>query len=135
MSDSRVRIWFSLFVLAVFCVGLAGGVLTGRLISRRVLFDRGFDRGAYRGPDFGPGGRGRGGPPPDVLAGRLTQELDLTPDQRARVETVLKESRARIEALQREVGGRFEAERQQLRDEIRHVLTPEQQPRFDRWDE
>ena len=25
MSDSRIRVWFTLFVLAVFCVGLAGG--------------------------------------------------------------------------------------------------------------
>jgi hypothetical protein len=33
MSDNKIRIWFSLFVLAVFCVGLAGGVLIGRRLS------------------------------------------------------------------------------------------------------
>ena len=46
MSDSRVRIWFSLFVLVVFCVGLAGGVLVDRAMARRAYVERGFDRPA-----------------------------------------------------------------------------------------
>jgi hypothetical protein len=30
MADNRARIWFSLFVLAVFCVGGAAGFVIGR---------------------------------------------------------------------------------------------------------
>jgi Spy/CpxP family protein refolding chaperone len=139
MSDNRVRIWFSLFVLAVFCVGLAGGVAIGRAIGRRADVDRPFDRGGPRGPmDFGPGGPGMGGPGraggplSRMLVDRLVRDLDLTADQRTKVEEVLTSRRASMETLQRDVRGRFEAEQRSLRDEIRTVLTPEQQEKFDK---
>jgi hypothetical protein len=140
MSDNRVRIWFSLFVLAVFCVGLAGGILLGRSTTRRTYLERPSERGGVRGPvDFGgsgpgPGGGSRrgGGPPPRVLVERLTTELELTPDQKVRIEEVLTTRRARVETLQREVRGRFEEEQRALRDDIRKVLTPAQQETFDR---
>jgi Spy/CpxP family protein refolding chaperone len=139
MSDNRVRIWFSLFVLAVFCVGLAGGVAIGRAIGRGADVDRPFDRGGPRGPmDFGPGGPGMGGPGraggplSRMLVDRLVRDLDLTADQRTKVEEVLTSRRAGMETLQRDVRGRFEAEQRSLRDEIRKVLTPEQQAKFDK---
>jgi Spy/CpxP family protein refolding chaperone len=132
MSDNRIRIWFSLFVLAVFCVGLAGGVLIGR----RLAGDRVLVRGGFRPPpggDFrGPMGERMGGAP---LAGRLlerlTRELDLTDDQRSKVEAVLTARRSRLDALQQDVRAKFEAEQDSLRTEIRAVLTPEQQQKFD----
>lgn len=136
MSDNRVRIWFSLFVLVVFCVGLAGGVAIDRALGRRAYFDRSFDRGGAGGPmDFGPGGPGgprRGGPPSRMLIDRLSRDLDLTADQRTKVEEVLTARRPTMEALQRDVRSRFEAEQRSLRDEIRKVLTPEQQEKFDK---
>jgi Spy/CpxP family protein refolding chaperone len=142
MSDNRVRIWFSLFVLAVFCVGLAGGVVVGRSIGRRAYFGGPFDRGGAGGPmDFGPGGPGGpgmggprrgGGPPSRMLVDRLASDLDLTADQRTKVEEVLTARRTSMETLQRDVRGRFEAEQRSLRDEIRKVLTPEQQEKFDK---
>ena len=142
MSDNRVRIWFSLFVLVVFCVGVAGGVLLDRSVGRRAYFNRAFDRGVPRGPmDFGPGGPGpgsgpggprRGGPPPRMLVDRLANELDLTAEQRTKIEEVLTARRARLETVQREVRERFETEQNSLRDEIRKVLTPEQQQKFDK---
>jgi Spy/CpxP family protein refolding chaperone len=137
MFDSRVRIWFALFVLVVFCVGLAGGVLVDRAIGRRAYLDRSFDRGG-RGPtDFGPGGgpmagsRRGGGPPPRRLVERLTNELNLTADQQAKIEAVLTASRSRVETLQRDVRERFDAEQRSLQDDIRKELTPEQQQKFD----
>jgi Spy/CpxP family protein refolding chaperone len=141
MSDNRVRIWFSLFVLVVFSVGLVGGVAIGR----RGYLARAFDRGRAGGPmDVTPGGPGgpgplggprRGGPPARIIVERLARDLDLTADQRTKVEEVLTARRPSMEALQREVRGRFEAEQRSLRAEIRKVLTPEQQVKFDKNEE
>ena len=128
MSDSRTRVWFALFVLAVFCVGLASGVLIGRRMvpppPRSGMFFPG---------EGGPGpGRGRG-PGPGPLIDRLDRELQLTPEQRTQVQAIFDERRGRLEAVQRDVVARAEAERRALQQEIRKVLTPEQQTRFDRW--
>ena len=124
MSDSRTRIWFSLFVLAVFCLGLAAGVVLGRSMPP--------PRG---GPGGAPGmrGRGPGGPPPGLLIDRLEKDLQLTADQKARVETIFKERRGRLESVQREVVARAEQEQRDLQAAIREVLTPDQRQRFDRW--
>jgi len=132
MFGNRVRIWFALFVLAVFGVGLAGGVLIGRAVPRRA--ERGVDRPG-RGPgDFGPGGPGPrrgGGPPPRLLVERLTTDLNLTVDQQKKIEEILTASRTRVETLQRDVRDRFDAEQRSLREAIHQVLTPEQQQKFD----
>ena len=130
MSDNRVRVWFALFVLVVFCAGLAGGVLIDRALGRRAAA---FERGGPRGPmDFGPGGPGgRRGGPPRMLVDRLAGELNLTSEQRTKVEDILTARRARLETVQREVRERFDTEQQALRDEIRAVLTPDQQQKFD----
>lgn len=130
MSDSRTKIWFSLFVLAVFCLGAAAGVLVGRHIERLDRPDR--TRDARLGPGPGASHGGPGGPSPPVLLERLTRELDLTSDQRVRVETILRASRDRVEQLQRDVRIRFDEEQRSLHDDIRQVLTPEQQERFER---
>jgi Spy/CpxP family protein refolding chaperone len=130
MPESRTRIWFALFVLAVFCVGVAGGVLIGR----RLPAERPLDR-FLRGPrDFGPplAGEGRrGGPLRGVLIDRLTRDLDLSAEQRAKIDAALASSRTRLDAMQTDVRDRFDTERRTVRNEIRSVLTPSQQQKFD----
>jgi Spy/CpxP family protein refolding chaperone len=125
MSDNRTRIWFSLFVLAVFCVGLASGLIVGRRLGPP---PRTAD------PRFvtGPGGPG-GGPPPRRLLERLDEVLRLTPDQHAQVEQIFESRRKELEAVQDDVIARAQKEQQELQAEIRKVLTPEQQARFDKW--
>jgi hypothetical protein len=127
MADSRMRLWFALFVLAVFCLGAAAGVFVGR---RMVRFDRPGRGGPIEG--LGPRGGPAGGPPPQLLLERLTRELDLDASQREQIGAVLKASRGRVEVLQRDVRTRFETEQRALHDEIRKLLTPAQQERFDR---
>ena len=125
MSDNRIRVWFSLFVLVVFCLGLASGIVIGRRMV-------GPPASPF-GPGFGGGfGRGRGGPPPERLVERLTSELQLNSEQRAQIDAILKSRRQRLDELQRDVRSRFDREQQELRDEIRKVLTPEQQQQFDK---
>jgi Spy/CpxP family protein refolding chaperone len=111
-------------------VALASGMVIGRRMAppppRAGMFLPGEG-----GP--GPGlGRGRG-PGPGPLIDRLDRELQLTPEQRTLVQTIFDERRGRLEAVQREVMARAVEERRALQDEIRKVLTPEQQTRFDRW--
>lgn len=126
MSDNRTRIWFSLFVLAVFCVGLASGLILGRRMGSRPAVNPGF---GMRGMGPGPAG----GPPPGRLIERLDNVLQLTSDQRAKVEQIFDARRKGLEAVQDEVLARAEKEQREMQDEIRKVLTPEQQQRFDKW--
>jgi Spy/CpxP family protein refolding chaperone len=126
MSDNRTRIWFSLFVLAVFCVGLASGILIGRRLGPPLPR---AGMGRMLGPGDGPGG----GPPPGRLIERLDEVLELTADQHAKVEQIFESRRKGLEAVQDEVVARAQKEQRELQDEIRKVLTPEQQQKFDKW--
>jgi len=131
MPDNRMRVWFALFVLAVFCLGGAAGMFIGVRLERPDRADRsvpGIEPGSGRGSRGGPGG----GPPPAVLLERLTRDLDLDPSQREQIGAVLKASRERVGRLQRDVRAQFVSEQRTLREEIRKVLTPDQQQRFDR---
>src|SRR5205085_3810406 len=94
VADSGGRVWFALFVLAVFCVGGAGGFVLGRQMPPR---PRG---GAFGPPPFerpGPGGRGgpppfaRGpmGPLPPDLLDRLSSDLQLDASQQDQVKKIL----------------------------------------------
>jgi Spy/CpxP family protein refolding chaperone len=128
MPANRTRIWFSLFVLAVFCVGLALGVVLGR----RMPSDAPQRAGMFVGPGArgGPAARaGRGG----ILIERLDRELQLTSDQKTRIRGIFDERRSHLETVQREIASRAEKEQQELQAEVRQVLTPDQQERFDRW--
>src|SRR5262245_56871874 len=129
MSDSRTRIWFSLFVLAIFCVGLSAALLIGRRMGPPPPPRRGpgFGGGAVLGPPGPPG------PPPGSVLDRLERDLDLTAEQKTKLEPILNERRKRLQAVQEDVVARAEKEQQEMQAEIRKVLTPEQQQRFDRW--
>lgn len=135
MSDSRTKIWFALFVLAVFAIGLATGVLLGRRMARPFFPADGPRAGM--GPGMAPGSMARGGAPggapPARLIERLQRDLDLTPEQRAEIEAIFEARRPKLEAVQRDVLDRARQEQRELQDDIRKVLTPEQQQRFDRW--
>lgn len=126
MSDNRTRIWFSLFVLAVFGGGLALGIVLGRRMApppRPGLFAGAGDRAG------GPGRGGRGG----MLLERLDRELELTAEQRQRLRGIFEARRPRLRSMQQEMAARAADERRQLQAEVREVLTPDQQVRFDRW--
>ncbi len=126
MSDNRVRIWFAVFVLVVFCAGLAGGVVIGRRMGPPLR---------PIGPPFAGmfGGRGVGPQGPGRLIDRLSEVLQLSTDQRSKVEAILSGRREKLEQLNQDVIARAEKERQDMQSEIRAVLTPEQQRRFDEW--
>jgi len=78
-----------------------------------------------------------GGPPhrpsPEVkkrMLERLDRDLKLTPDQHARIDTVLTRREADLHALMTETRPRFDSIAARTRSEIQAVLTPEQRDEF-----
>ncbi len=127
MAASRTRVWFSLFVLAVFCLGLAAGLVIDRRLGPPPL--------AGGGAFSGPAGRGLGprGPRAGLLIERLDRELQLTDDQKQRVQSIFDARRPRLEAMQRDMAVHAEEEQRALQADVRQVLNAEQQVKFDRW--
>jgi Spy/CpxP family protein refolding chaperone len=62
---------------------------------------------------------------------RAQRELDLTPEQRERIDKLLKDSQERTRRIMQPVAPEFHAELQRAKEEFRAVLTPEQQQHFD----
>lgn len=85
----------------------------------------------------GRGPRRRGPPTAERMVQRLTDELELTPDQATQVKAIVesqqaafKEAMAHIQAAAEEVRPRMEALRQQTDERITALLTPPQRLRF-----
>lgn len=137
-----MKIWK--VILATLVIFVAG-VLTGAVISR--LSDR--PRHAlfpFHAPGFNPSptvssnreprltmpfsrppGRSLG---KDFLA-RLERELKLDAGQRRRVEQILEESQKRNKVIWEQIAPELREEMKRSREQIREVLTPEQQKRMD----
>jgi Spy/CpxP family protein refolding chaperone len=62
---------------------------------------------------------------------RFNRTLDLTPEQRTKVAQIFEDKRLKIEAIRNDVGPRFEEVRRNASEEIRRILTPEQQVKFE----
>lgn len=124
MSDSRTKIWFALFVLAIFGFGLATGLVLGRRMGPPPR---------EAGPAFARGPLAPAVPPRVRLTERLDRVLDLSDEQRATVESILKARGARLDEVRRDVAARAEQEQRELQDEIRAVLNDAQRQRFERW--
>ena len=138
MPDSR-PIWFSSFVLVVFCLGGLAGYRIGGHMSPTPPGGPGIF-GGRGGPGRGGGpplfGRGPGGPPPPLppeLVNRLVSELELDAPQRDQLKKILDDRRDRLEAVHREARERFDKEQRDLHAAIRAVLRPEQQVKFDKF--
>ena len=67
----------------------------------------------------------------DYYRNRLMSELRLTPDQKPAVEAALARNREKLDKIFAEDRKEIEDVRRQTQDDIRKLLTPEQQVRFD----
>ena len=61
----------------------------------------------------------------------LTRELQLTADQQQQLGTILDETATSYEAIRERVRPEYDQVRQQGRDKIRAILSPEQKARFE----
>jgi Spy/CpxP family protein refolding chaperone len=62
---------------------------------------------------------------------RLTQELNLTPDQQKQVEAIIASVQAQYKAIRESTEPQMNEARQKGREQIRTILTPEQKPKFE----
>jgi len=116
MALASRKLWFAVFVLVVFCIGAAAGVVADR---NRVFGRRPF-------------GMMRGAPPkPGEIADRMSRELGLTSDQRTQLEAVFQRNGDRLEKFRTETGAQFNVLRKQLDSEISAILTPGQRAKFE----
>jgi Spy/CpxP family protein refolding chaperone len=63
---------------------------------------------------------------------RFSRELKLTPDEKEKMSRILDAKRDQISALRNEIHLKFEEVRNSSKEEIRKILTPEQQEKFDK---
>jgi Spy/CpxP family protein refolding chaperone len=118
----KSRLVATVVIVLVFLAGMALGASL-----HRALLGRGRPGFGLAGP---PPHRG---PPPEMkswMLARLDHRLNLTPEQHARIDTVLTQREAEIRALMSATRPRFDSIAARTRSEIQAVLTPEQQQKF-----
>jgi Spy/CpxP family protein refolding chaperone len=98
----------------VFVLGIAFGAVGITVVNRRVY-----------------GARLRTGADQTRPVNRFAQDLNLTSDQQKQVSEILSDMQAKYAAIRKGMSPQFDQVRQQGRDEIRQVLTPEQKTKFD----
>lgn len=122
MRRSRVLV---LVLLAVtFAAGVAGGVAADRLLLRPAAAGGAGERGHD--------GKERHEKDGETVIERFSEELGLTPRQKARIDTVLKHYRHRMEELRREVRPRYGALVDSARRRIEAVLDSAQTRKYRR---
>ena len=111
-NHEKTRREAALLVFVVFLLGLLVGGVGNHLWGERVW-----------GHQVPP----RQGPPPRAeIVSAFTRELQLTPDQQQKIGAIIDETRAGMQA-------QHEKLRQEGRERMRAILTPEQQTKFDQF--
>ncbi|MGB6430229.1 MAG: hypothetical protein WBF06_06560 [Candidatus Acidiferrales bacterium] len=105
------------WLLVVFALGLALGMLGTYVVTTRVF--------ARSGDDHSPAAQRA------QYIDRLDRELDLTDAQQKQIDGILTSVQARYEAIHQTVAPEYDQARQDGRAQIRQLLTPDQQPKFD----
>ena len=105
-----------LLVLLLFVLGIALGSVGTYLVTMRVQAAR--------------PAAGLVHDPAHTMA-MYTRDLNLNTDQQTQIQAILNDMRAGYAALHEKLDPEYESVRQQGRDRIRQILTPEQRPKFE----
>lgn len=130
--NTRSR-WVGLALVAVvFVTGAVAGIAADRALRPAVL-----EGGEARNARPAQGVRGGGGTPgmrgsPGIDASRmpLLQQLNLSEEQRARIDSILERRQRVVGAMWREQEAAFRAAMDTTQREILSVLTPEQREEY-----
>jgi len=117
MSDTAATRKAALWVGAVFLLGAALGGVLGYLTAHH-------STSAANQPLSEPERRAR-------RLEQMTRELSLTPAQSQQLDGILKERHAESKAIHDQTDLQIEQVRKKGRDQVRAILTPEQQPKFE----
>ena len=107
--------WMVAFAAVVFAAGVATGFVAAGWWQ---LVPRGVERAALP-------------PPPEVVARMLGDELQLTAPQRAELDAIVAAKRRALATRREDMRQRFEQDANSLANDIRKILTPAQQQKFD----
>jgi Spy/CpxP family protein refolding chaperone len=105
-----------LLVFVLFVLGIAVGSVGTYMVTTRVLAARPQATMARN--------------PAHTMA-MFTRDLNLSPDQQNQIQAILNDTRGRYAELHEKLDPEYEQVRQQGRERIRQVLTPEQRPKFE----
>jgi periplasmic protein CpxP/Spy len=118
MIDTSARRKAALWVGAIFVLGVVLGGAMGYIFGHHRV-------------------SAAAGPPPSEQERRarrveeMTRELSLTNDQRQQLDTILSQLHAEYKVLHEQSDAQIDQARQQGRNRIREILTPEQKPKFE----
>lgn len=125
-TTARRARWTAAGLLALaFLAGALGGVAADRLLGARSAAGTGLESA----PRDGLGRRGPGGIFPAGFA--IARELELTPQQRAEIQSILSRERTKADSVLREIRPILQAHYDSSTRAVREVLTPQQRVRFD----
>jgi Spy/CpxP family protein refolding chaperone len=102
------------YVLAIFLAGAASGALVAWQVSRRTPV------APLTPVEIGT-----------RLRARFQTKLELTPEQRQKVDPMIDQAMLRVEAIRQETANHVFANVSQLHQQMLTVLTPEQKARFE----
>ena len=112
-----------LATMVIFGAGVITGALVVQFSSSQSLLQH--QRAGHSGETGSPGGMRL------EFLRRMQRELNLTAEQRERIDKILKQSQERTRKVMEPVGPQLHQELQRAKAEFREVLTPEQQTHFD----
>ena len=111
---TRLKIW--LVVVGVFVLGCVTGASLDSLYRLRARGDQRSERSRHdRGNRFE----------------EMKRDLNLNDQQATAIQSIIEQSREKYRALRNETSPRFDAVRTEAQAQIRALLNPEQQQRFD----
>ena len=111
-SQGSRKAFFLVFL--VFALGIALGALGTYVVTTRVL--------AAHSPAVRS--------PASTIA-VFTRDLNLTPEQQKQIQAILNDTRAHYAEIHKRDDPEYDKTREEGRDRIRQVLTPEQGPKFE----
>lgn len=97
-------------------------------LAAAVIFVLGFTAGILALNVYRSWGRGMGAPRDRME--RMAQRLQLTEDQKTKVQQILNDTREQLDALRKESEPRVQEIRGQADERLKQVLTPEQWQQF-----
>jgi Spy/CpxP family protein refolding chaperone len=117
-SPRKARLLGFALLVATFAIGAFAGAATDRVLTARAPAQAAREEGRERSRDR------------DRIS--TLEQLELTPEQRVRIDSVLERGRRKTQAFWDQHGPTLRAIVDSTRAEIRGLLTPEQRAEYDR---